>query len=219
MRDVVVFGASGLGAQIAFLIESINAVSEQWHILGYLDDDAGKHGADRYGYKVLGGAEWLATRTTAVAVAIGIGSPGVRNAVVEKLLACPQVSFPTLVHPSAIVCRTTVLEQGVLVCENVVIKTDVSIGAFALVNTSCVLGHDVVIERNASLMPSVNIAGAVTVGEGAFVGINATVLQGLRIGRNAVLGSSALASKDVPDGCTAVGVPARVVKSPPPAQD
>lgn len=47
--------------------------------------------------------------------------------------------------------------------------------------------------------------------EGAFVGINATILPGVTIGKHAVVGSGAVVTHDVPDYATVAGVPARVI--------
>ena len=45
------------------------------------------------------------------------------------------------------------------------------------------------------------------------IGVNVTILRGVTIGRNAVIGAGAVVTKDVPDNCLAVGVPARIAKS------
>lgn len=44
---------------------------------------------------------------------------------------------------------------------------------------------------------------------GAAIGSNATILPGVTIGENAVVGAGAVVTKDVPDGVTVVGNPAR----------
>lgn len=51
----------------------------------------------------------------------------------------------------------------------------------------------------------------VRVSEGAWIGAHATILKGVTIGRFAIVGHSALVTKDVPDFAIAVGVPARVI--------
>jgi putative colanic acid biosynthesis acetyltransferase WcaB len=54
---------------------------------------------------------------------------------------------------------------------------------------------------------------APVVGNDVLIGANAVVLGGVRIGDGARIGAGAVVTKDVPDGCTAVGNPARVLGS------
>jgi len=46
---------------------------------------------------------------------------------------------------------------------------------------------------------------------GAAIGTNATILPGVTIGENALVGAGAVVTKDVPPGATVVGNPARIV--------
>lgn len=46
---------------------------------------------------------------------------------------------------------------------------------------------------------------------GASIGTNATILPGVVIGERALVGAGAVVTKDVPDGATVAGVPARVM--------
>jgi acetyltransferase-like isoleucine patch superfamily enzyme len=47
----------------------------------------------------------------------------------------------------------------------------------------------------------------------AWVGANATILQGVTVGENAVVAAGAVVTKDVPDNTVAGGIPAKVLKS------
>jgi len=51
----------------------------------------------------------------------------------------------------------------------------------------------------------------VRIGSGTWIGENACII-GARIGRNCVIGANAVVTKDIPDYCVAVGVPAKIIK-------
>jgi Acetyltransferase (isoleucine patch superfamily) len=53
----------------------------------------------------------------------------------------------------------------------------------------------------------------IVVGEGAWLGAGAKVLDGVTIGDRAVIGAGAVVRENVPGGATAVGVPARILRS------
>jgi acetyltransferase-like isoleucine patch superfamily enzyme len=47
---------------------------------------------------------------------------------------------------------------------------------------------------------------------GSWIGINAVIMPGITIGRNAVIGANSVVTRDVPDYAVVVGVPARILK-------
>jgi acetyltransferase-like isoleucine patch superfamily enzyme len=49
--------------------------------------------------------------------------------------------------------------------------------------------------------------------EGASIGSSATILCGVTIGKNSIVGAGAVVTKDVPDNTVVAGVPAKVVKN------
>ena len=64
----------------------------------------------------------------------------------------------------------------------------------------------------SSFMPTCNISGEVRIGEAAYWGTGAKVINRKTVGNHAVIGAGAVVTENIPDNVTAVGVPARVIK-------
>lgn len=80
----------------------------------------------------------------------------------------------------------------------------------------CLIGHNVVFATlnhgfapadRASLYPA-----PIVLGKNVWVGSNSTLLQGIRIGDNAVIGAGSVVTKDVPANTIVGGVPARILR-------
>lgn len=69
-------------------------------------------------------------------------------------------------------------------------------------------GHPVFPEHRHSLIPK-----PIYIKKNAWIGANATILQGVTIGENAVVAAGAVVSKDVPDNTIVGGIPAKNIKS------
>jgi len=71
-------------------------------------------------------------------------------------------------------------------------------------------GHPIdSIERNKGL----EFARPIIVGNNVWIGANVTVVPGVTIGDNCVIGAGSVVTKDIPDNTVAVGNPCKVIKS------
>lgn len=102
------------------------------------------------------------------------------------------------------------------------------IGDRVKIHTGCYVAQYTRIEDNVFMAPGVIIGNdlhpgcefsyecikkfAVVIKEGAQIGINVTILPGVIIGANSLVGAGAVVTKDVPDHSVVVGNPARVTK-------
>ena len=88
--------------------------------------------------------------------------------------------------------------------------------------TGVVIGQTAVIEDEVTIYHGVTLGGVGKVGEvngkrhptlreGAIVGAGAQVLGDIVIGKHAKIGSNSVVTSDIPDGATAIGIPARVI--------
>lgn len=53
----------------------------------------------------------------------------------------------------------------------------------------------------------------IEIGERTFVGVGATILPGVTIGSDCIIGAGSIVSKNIPNGSLAVGVPAKIIRN------
>ncbi|GGF98513.1 acetyltransferase [Paenibacillus abyssi] len=206
---LLIVGAGGHGRVVRDLLQTTKSY---W--LALVADDKLSHTELRdgvyYGPVALM-RDLIANETDAAAAVIGIGDNRIRREMSIRL-ELPDKRYAALIHPEASVAKDAVIGHGAVVMAGAIVNTGAVIGPHAIVNSGAVVEHDCTVGAFAHISPRVALAGGVRVMEGAHVGIGACVIQGISIGRWSILGAGAAAIADVPDGVTAVGVPARVIK-------
>ena len=86
----------------------------------------------------------------------------------------------------------------------IVVGKDAQVGPNTVITTT---GHDYMSTDLDSEY------AAITIGERVWIGANCTIIGGVHIGDQAVIGAGAVVTKDIPARCVAVGVRARVIRS------
>lgn len=86
-----------------------------------------------------------------------------------------------------------------------------------VIGDDCLIGHNVVLTTlNHALDPAHRgdmHPAPVVIGSNVWLGANVTVLPGVTIGDDAVVGAASVVTRDVPAGAVVVGSPARVVRT------
>ncbi len=217
LPPLVIIGAGGLGREVLQLVLDINREAPRWNLLGFLDDGAYRQGIDQImGYPLLGGlieappsrGPWSAGGFSPVHVVCAVGAPYLRRRLSERAQEL-KYSFATLVHPRALVSSYAHLGEGVMVFPGTIVEPGARVEDHVLLNKNCTVGHDTILETLVTVNPGVNLGGEVRLERESQIGMNAAVIPGCRIGREAFLGAGAVATRDIPPRCTAVGVPAR----------
>lgn len=212
MEKLAIYGAGGFGREVLTLINDINKICNKYDVLGFYDDG---HSAGEVinGYKTLGGIDALNSVTESISIVLAVGSPSIKRSILEKIIN-PYVKFPTLIHPSVIIMdkNYSTIDCGCIVCAGVIISVNTILKRFVALDWNCTVGHDTEIKDYCSFMPSVNVSGESTIGEGVYVGVGAKLINRLTVGDNTIIGAGAVVAKDLPANCTAVGVPAKVIK-------
>lgn len=143
---------------------------------------------------------------------LGVGNPKTRFLVYKKL-ADMGGKLVSLISPRAQVARYASLENGVSVLTDVIVENSATVGDGSLLNLKACICHDCTIGRFVEISPGALITGGCSIGDFSFIGAGAVLKPQVKIGKNVVIGAGAVVVHDIPDNTTAVGVPAKVIKT------
>lgn len=198
MATINLFGASGHAKVIMDIIEA------QGDYVGSLFDDA-PHCPEIHGYPVFKACDVTVTGP----MIISIGSNKIRKLLSERY----PLKFATAIHPLSVVSPSATIDTGTVVMQSALIQADAKIGKHCIINSGASIDHECKIEDFVHISPHATLCGNVHVGEGSWIGAGATVIPGIKIGRWCTIGAGSVVIRDIPDGATAYGNPAKVVRS------
>jgi sugar O-acyltransferase (sialic acid O-acetyltransferase NeuD family) len=206
---VGVYGSSGFGREVMPLVKG--TVSERTRCVFVDDSDSGQCN----GYDIVSFDQFTRFGDD-VQIAIAIADSGVRENLAEKCRAA-NIPFYPVIAPNLVMGDAIQLGEGAILCSFVHLTSNVVIGAQFHANIYSYVAHDCVIGDYVTFAPGVKCNGNVHIEDHAYVGTGAILKQGvpgkpLRIGKGAVVGMGAVVTKDVADGATVVGNPARVME-------
>jgi sugar O-acyltransferase (sialic acid O-acetyltransferase NeuD family) len=212
LRPIAIVGAGGFGREVLLLLHQINQARPTWQIQGFYDDNPALPPTIN-NFPYLGTVADLLQGQRTLALVIAIGDPRVK-ARIRQQLSSPRFYFPVLMHPGVANAGFQFNEvgEGSIICQASILTTNIVVGRHVLLNLGCTIGHDAVLGDFCSLMPQVNLGGGSTLEAGVFAGTCATVLPRVQVGENTTIGAGTVVTRDLPANCTAVGVPAKVIK-------
>jgi len=207
MRDLVLIG----GGEHACVVAEAVAAMGTHRLLGFVDPAPSAH-ADSHGFVHLGTDDAL-DRFHEADLCLGFGSigPADHRLRIATALEARGFTFAVVIHPSAVISPSACIGSGTVICAGAVVQTNAWIGRHNIINTGAIVEHDVQLGDHVQLAPRATLGGSTRIGMGTFIGLHAAVRDHLRIGAFVTIGMGAAVTADLPDGTTAVGVPARIV--------
>jgi sugar O-acyltransferase (sialic acid O-acetyltransferase NeuD family) len=211
MNNILIIGAGGFAREVKWLLDEINKNKHIWKFIGYLDKSWKKSNKLLDNYKIYTNINDVINSYNDIYVVCAIGDPVIRKRVVDEIKSY-NIKFATLIHPNVLKSQDVFFGEGCIVCANNVFTTNIKVGSHVIFNLGCTIGHDVIVNDFATILPGVSISGNVKISEESNIGTKVAIIQGKTIGKRSIIGAGAVVINDIPNNCTAVGVPAKIIK-------
>lgn len=200
-----IYGAGGFGREVARLANDDQAMCSGGREVVFVSDFPEPI---TNGRKLLG----IADLTPDDLVVIAIADKDARRAVAWK---CEKrgLKFGNISATEHISYDDVNVGVGSIFCAGTVVTSNVEIGKHFHCNLNSYVAHDCKIGDFVTFAPNVCCNGNITIEDDVYIGTGALLKPGITIGRGAVIGMGAVVLKDVPEGVTVVGNPAKPLKT------
>lgn len=199
MEKILVLGMGGHAKSMVDAIEREN----KYEIAGYVVNDPNVELLDKR-YPILGNDDDLPQLFLQgikdVAVGIGfLGNNSLRTDLYKRLKKIGY-NLPVVCDPSAIVASGVSIGEGAFIGKSAILNTDSQVGKMCIINTGAIVEHDCHVGDFSHVSVGTVLCGEVTIGMEAFIGANATVIQGLNVADGCIVGAGEVIRKNVMNG-------------------
>lgn len=183
---MAIIGASGQGADVLDIIN----FNQSFEVVGFIDKKFGKIN-DYCGLPILGNDTYIPKLKSIgiyniVIAALWLkGSKKIEN--IFKLCGDSNLSFPTIIHPSAKISPTASIGAGCQIFSNVLIGAFSKVGKGCVINNNAIISHDAMIGDFTFISPGAAIAGNVKIGRNCIIGMNSSIYLRIIISDNTII--------------------------------
>ena len=205
-----IYGAGGLGREVYELALRVNSEENRWSEIIFIDDS--ENVDSLRSIEILSFSRVLQeVNLDNLEVCVAIGEPSIRESIFTKITDY-KIKMATLIHPEVTIAESTKIGEGTIICKFVSITCDINIGKNVYIHPMACIGHDSLIGDHSVISSFVDVAGNCEVQTKSFLAIGVILKQGIKIGKNCIVGMSSVVHRDLPESVIALGNPARPMK-------
>lgn len=214
-KKVIILGGLGNGSVIANAIVDANKHGyKEWEFVGYLNDRVKKDSLIE-GFPVLGktkdASKFIKKDYYFINTIYRIDGQQKRIKLFESL-KIPDSSLATFIHPMAYVAPNVKLGHGTVIMPNVSISSGTIFGKCCLVMVGATIGHNNEIGNYCHFAAQCCTSSFIKISAGVHVGLNATIRENLKIGKNSALGMGSILLKSIDENEIWAGNPAKFIR-------
>lgn len=205
MKSIAIFGSGGFGREVLALLQHAQFGDR---VIAFYESD------DIWTNRTVSGLPVMPSSRfdpTVAEMVLAVGSPSARRAVRDSLPA--ETHYPTIIHPNVVRSQSISIGQGSVICAGCVLTCNIVIGEHVHLNLMSTLGHDCVLGDFVTTAPAVNISGHCNIGDGAYLGTNSCLREGLSIAADTTIGMGAVVVSSIQEAGVYVGNPARRIQT------
>ena len=144
-------------------------------------------------------------------VLIAIANPLIRSKIADNLPK--NTSFFTFIDKSAqLISKNINIGEGAIICQNVILTTNIIIGKHCHLNLASTIGHDCIIGNYFTTAPGAKISGNVKIGNAVYLGTNSSVKEKITICNNVIVGLNSGVVKNITESGVYGGTPVKKIK-------
>jgi acetyltransferase EpsM len=203
-KELIIIGG-GEQAKVVF-----DAVKESYEVLGYIDKMP-----SRIDIQYLGpdkDIHILIKKFPSAKLVWGIGSNHLR-AKLYNIYGLNESRYETIIHSSAIIADSAILEAGVFAAAGTIIQPDTVVRKHSIINTGSIIEHNCEIGEYSHIASGVVIGGGCSIGSKDFIGLGSCIKDHITIGDNVIVGSGSVVINNVQPNEIVAGVPVKIITS------
>ncbi len=203
MKDVIFIGA---GEYAESVYDSMN--KNEYNLVGFVDEfKKGSH----IGKPIIAKDVEDIPNCKDYLYFISIGDTEPRRRIYEKVISKGLKLF-NIIDKTALISDSVTIGNGNFIGKFAVINVGSIIGDNNMINSNALIEHHCTIKNHTRIATATVMNGDVEIQDGVYLGSTACCIGQQKIGEFSVIGAGAVVIGNIDRFCTAVGVPAKIIK-------